>query len=151
MKTAERRIGRFGRREPPEGPLGSDIIIPDADPEYDTPIMKPATRFEIYKHKLKETAESFEREIRVYRLILADPRTPRKAKLLLWLALGYAMLPFDLIPDFIPVIGQLDDLIIIPALVLLAIRYIPKKVIAECRQRECVVGLRRTPSPRPRA
>jgi carbonic anhydrase len=56
------------------------------------------------------------------------------AKFLLWLAIGYVLLPFDLIPDFIPVLGQLDDALIVPGLVYLALRMIPKEIITECRQ-----------------
>lgn len=57
------------------------------------------------------------------------------AKWLLWLAISYVLLPFDLIPDFIPVLGQLDDALIVPGLVYLALMMIPKEVIEECRQR----------------
>ena len=65
---------------------------------------------------LKAAARKIAHEFTVYRLVLKDQRTPKLAKVLLWLALGYAALPFDLIPDFIPIIGHLDDLIIVPTL-----------------------------------
>jgi uncharacterized membrane protein YkvA (DUF1232 family) len=55
------------------------------------------------------------------------------AKILLGLALGYLFLPFDLIPDFIPVIGQLDDLFVIPVLVFLALKLVPEQVVTEKR------------------
>lgn len=55
------------------------------------------------------------------------------ARFLLWLAVGYVLLPFDLIPDFLPIIGQLDDLIIVPGLIYLALRIIPDALIRECR------------------
>lgn len=63
---------------------------------------------------LKTTERNAKREVQVYRLVLKDRRTPRLAKVLLGLAIGYFLLPFDLIPDFIPIIGHLDDLIMVP-------------------------------------
>lgn len=57
------------------------------------------------------------------------------AKVLLGTAIGYLLLPFDLIPDFIPVIGQLDDLLIVPGLIYLALKMIPDEVVAECRRK----------------
>ena len=86
-------------------------------------------------NRLKSVARSFKRELNVYRLVLKDSRTPWPARLLLGLAIGYLLLPLDIIPDFIPVLGQLDDLIIVPALVILALKMIPKDVVEDCRAR----------------
>jgi uncharacterized membrane protein YkvA (DUF1232 family) len=73
----------------------------------------------------------------VYALTLAarDPRVPWYAKVFAVLIIGYALSPIDLIPDFIPVIGYLDDLIIIPAGIVLLIKIIPKEVMEECREK----------------
>jgi uncharacterized membrane protein YkvA (DUF1232 family) len=84
--------------------------------------------------RLQNIRRSLGREIRVYRLVLAHPRCPRRSKVLLSLALAYLAMPFDLIPDFLPVIGHLDDAVIVPGLVWLALRSIPKDVIGECRK-----------------
>ena len=71
-----------------------------------------------------------------YALYLAsrDPRTPWYAKLMVAAVVGYAASPIDLIPDFIPVIGQLDDLLLLPLGIALAIRMIPREVMVEKRQ-----------------
>ena len=74
------------------------------------------------------------REVRVWSLVLKDPRTPRVSKWLLGAALVYLASPVDLIPDFIPVLGQLDDLVVVRGLVRLAMRFIPREVVAECRE-----------------
>ena len=84
-------------------------------------------------NRLKSIGMTLKRELKAYRLMLRDRRTPKAAKLLLALAVGYLLLPFDLIPDFIPLIGNVDDMIIVPTLVLIALKMIPKEVIEECR------------------
>ena len=84
--------------------------------------------------KLKTFGQNIKHEVKVYQRVLEDSRTPKTAKCLLGLAVGYALLPFDIIPDFIPIIGHLDDLIIIPALVIIALKMIPEEVIEDCRK-----------------
>lgn len=84
--------------------------------------------------KLRETAARLKTELAVYRLVLKHPRTPWYAKAVLGLAVGYVLMPFDLIPDFIPVLGHLDDLVIVPLLVILALKMIPPELVVECRQ-----------------
>lgn len=73
------------------------------------------------------------KELKVYRLVLQHPQTPRLAKLFLGLAVGYVLLPFDLIPDFIPILGQLDEVLIVPVLLYIALRLVPKDIIQTCR------------------
>ena len=85
--------------------------------------------------KLKSLGGDIRREIKVYQMVMKDGRTPRLSKILLGLAVGYLLLPFDLIPDCIPVIGHVDDAVMVPALVLLALRQVPQSVLDDCRLR----------------
>jgi len=74
-------------------------------------------------------------KVDVYALYLAykDPRTPWYAKVFTAIVVGYAFSPIDLIPDPIPVLGYLDDLVLIPLGVFLALKMIPSQVMVECR------------------
>jgi uncharacterized membrane protein YkvA (DUF1232 family) len=84
--------------------------------------------------KSKEFAASFKRELIVYQRVLRDKRTPMIAKIFLGLAIGYLCMPFDLIPDFIPVIGHLDDAVIVPTLVFVALRFVPREIAIQHRE-----------------
>lgn len=85
------------------------------------------------QENFKKVAAAFKKEVKVYQLVLKDKRTPKLAKIMLSLAVGYLLIPFDLIPDFIPILGHVDDLIIVPILVILALKMIPKEVVTDCR------------------
>jgi uncharacterized membrane protein YkvA (DUF1232 family) len=76
------------------------------------------------------------REISFYRRVLAHPQTPWLSRVLLGAALAYFVSPIDILPDVIPVVGQLDDLIIVPGLIYLALRLIPAEIIESCRSAE---------------
>ena len=83
--------------------------------------------------KLKERARQLKSE--VYALYLAGrhPGTPRYAKVFLLAVVAYALSPIDLIPDFIPVLGLLDEIILLPLAIAVAVKLIPETVMAECR------------------
>ena len=82
---------------------------------------------------LKDRAKQLKTDIPAVFLALKRKETPWHAKLLAGLTVGYALSPIDLIPDFIPVLGYLDDLILLPALVALTVKLIPVEVMAACR------------------
>ena len=82
---------------------------------------------------LKARAKQLKTDIPAVFLALKKRETPWTAKILAALTIGYALSPIDLIPDFIPVLGYLDDLIILPAMVALTVRLIPAEVMAVCR------------------
>jgi len=83
----------------------------------------------------KQRAKALKREVHALYLASRDRRTPWYAKVLGVCVVGYALSPIDLIPDPIPVLGYLDDLVIVPLGVLLVRRLIPAMVLAECRER----------------
>ncbi len=88
------------------------------------------------KKNRKSLLERFKTELKFYQAILKDSRTPKSTKYFLGLAIAYALSPIDIIPDYIPLIGYWDDAIIIPALILIATRLIPKKLLEEVREAE---------------
>lgn len=101
--------------------------------------------------RLKARARAFKGEVFAVYLAAKDPRTPWYAKILVFLVAAHTFSPIDLVPDFIPIIGYLDDLIIIPLGLALAVRLIPAEVLAETRRKATdsgVDGLRRVSSRR---
>jgi len=84
---------------------------------------------------LKKTVSRLKSELAYYKALAAHERTPRISKWLIASAFVYLASPIDIIPDFIPVLGQLDDLVIVPFLVWLALKFIPEDVRRECHKR----------------
>jgi len=78
--------------------------------------------------KFKKIKRVIKKYLCLAKLIYGDKRTPKISKFFLWLALTYAISPIDLIPDFIPIIGYVDDIIILPILIFLALIFVPKIV-----------------------
>ncbi len=83
----------------------------------------------------KQRARALKTELYALYLAYRDPRVPWYARLVAACVVGYAFSPIDLIPDFIPVLGYLDDLILVPLGIALALKLIPPPVLAECRER----------------
>lgn len=77
---------------------------------------------------LRERATQLKRDIPVVYYALKDPETPLIAKIIAGITIAYALSPLDIIPDFIPVLGYLDDLILLPSLIVLTIKLIPTEV-----------------------
>jgi uncharacterized membrane protein YkvA (DUF1232 family) len=89
--------------------------------------------------KWKEKAKALKREVYTLFLAYKDPRVPWYAKVFSAFVVGYAFSPIDLIPDFVPVLGYLDDLVLVPLGIALAIKMIPAEVLAECREKSDAV------------
>ncbi|MDO9027056.1 MAG: YkvA family protein [bacterium] len=84
---------------------------------------------------LRQKAEDLKQETYALYLAYRDPRVPWYAKAVAAATVAYAVSPIDLIPDFIPVIGYLDDLVLVPLGIALSVRLIPAGIMAECRQK----------------
>ena len=82
---------------------------------------------------LKEKAKSLKAQLPILYLALGHPKTPWYAKAVGIITIGYALSPIDLIPDFIPVLGYLDDIILLPLLIRLMIKCIPCEVMESCK------------------
>lgn len=85
--------------------------------------------------KLKAKAAALKRDLHTLYLAMRDPRTPWYAKAFVSCVIAYALSPIDLIPDPIPLLGYLDDLILLPLGIYLAIKMIPQPILAECRKK----------------
>ncbi len=93
--------------------------------------------------KLKSRARALKNEAYAIYLAAKDPRTPWYAKALIYFVVAHTFSPIDLIPDFIPILGLLDDIIITPLGIALAIRLIPAEVLADARLKVATHGVER--------
>ena len=84
-------------------------------------------------NRLRAAANRLRREVAVLAVAVRDPRVPWPARLVAGLTVAYALSPIDLIPDVIPVLGLLDDLILVPLGLWLALRLVPEAVMADAR------------------
>lgn len=85
--------------------------------------------------RIKTWARRIKRDAVTLWFAYRDPRTPWAVRALCIFVVGYALSPIDLIPDFIPVLGYLDDAILLPGLIWLAVRLLPHEVLSDCRER----------------
>ena len=88
---------------------------------------------------MKRRARQLKADTYALYLSYRDPRTPWYARLVAGCIVAYAISPIDLIPDFIPIVGYLDDLLLVPLGIALALRLIPAEVMADCRARAATV------------
>jgi uncharacterized membrane protein YkvA (DUF1232 family) len=92
--------------------------------------------------RMKIWARRFRRDSHAIYLASRDPRVPWYVKILAVAVAGYALSPIDLIPDFIPIVGYLDDLIIVPLGIGLVVSLIPEEIMVECRAKADEAGQR---------
>ncbi|UCG00328.1 MAG: DUF1232 domain-containing protein [Candidatus Heimdallarchaeota archaeon] len=85
--------------------------------------------------KIKLKASNLKKETYTLYLVYKDSRVSRWKRLFLGVVIGYAFCPIDLVPDFIPILGYIDDLILVPLGISLALKLIPKEIMEECRKK----------------
>ena len=98
--------------------------------------------------RLKIWAAALKREVMTLWFACRDPRTPWYARVLTMLIVAYALSPIDLIPDFIPVLGYLDELILLPVGIYLVLKLLPEETLADARARAQAWVESRKPKPR---
>jgi len=98
--------------------------------------------------RLKIWAAALKREVMTLWFACRDPRTPWYARVLAMLIVAYALSPIDLIPDFIPVLGYLDELILLPVGIYLVLKLVPAEALADARARAQAWVDSRRPKPR---
>ena len=101
-----------------------------------------------FTEKIRSWARALKVLLLTLWLLSRDARTPRVAKLAAIVTLAYALSPIDLIPDFIPLIGFLDDVLLVPLGVLLTLKLTSAALLAECRQQAANMATQRLPSSR---
>ncbi|MGD1815846.1 MAG: YkvA family protein [Pleomorphochaeta sp.] len=85
--------------------------------------------------KLKKWAKSLKKQIKILYFVYMDETSSKWVKILIFFTLAYALSPIDLIPDFIPILGYLDDLIILPLMILLILKLLDSETIDRARQK----------------
>ena len=106
--------------------------------------MPGAVTTRTFTQRLRDWARGIKRDVTALYFAARDPRVPWYAKAVALAVAAYALSPIDLIPDFIPVLGYLDDVIIVPLGILLAVRLIPADILAEHRAAASEAGQRPT-------
>lgn len=94
--------------------------------------LRPPGQDDLRRLSIRAIGRTLKARLDYYRAIYRHPRTPRLSRWLLWIALAYVVSPIDLIPDFIPVVGHLDDLVIVPVLIVTALWMVPDDVVSAC-------------------
>lgn len=97
---------------------------------------------------LKQRARQLKKETYAIYIACKDPRVPWYARVFAAFVVAYAFSPIDLIPDFIPILGYLDDLVLVPLGIILVIKMIPPAVLAECREKAEVLMRKGKPTSR---